>query len=159
MLVNVVRGKSGWTQVKWVKCCFAVPVSMRVCVCVSRRQGQVDDQAWMGEEAGGGRQPLLILYLSTLSTESSAVPPSSPKAKYYYLCPLSIITPPLSIITLTLQTSSDHHYRSAAQANHHSPFSWTQEWSCGFHDKHDPFTKHLWTICPTVSTFTLAFTK
>lgn len=131
--------------------------SVSLHVCVSSRQGQVDGQAWREEDGGGGWRgnaaSLLILYLSSLSTGSSAVAPSSPKPKYYYLCPLSIITPPLSIISLTPQPSSDHHYLSAAQTNHHSSYHELRP-EPGFHDKHDPSTKHLWTICLTVSIFT-----
>lgn len=76
-----------------------------VCACVC----PAGSGRWMVEPGGGSRRrsrggggaaSLLILYLSRLSTESSAVPPSSLKPKYYYLCPLSIITPPLSIMAL-----------------------------------------------------------
>lgn len=73
----------------------------------------------LGERGGAGRggkaASFLIFYLSCLSTESSAVPPSSLKPKYYSLCPGSHYSSPEQHHTLLY--SSDHHYRSAAPMN------------------------------------------
>lgn len=77
LLGNELRATTGWTQVlESVKCYSAVPASL--CASVSSRQGQVDGQDWWEEEGGeweglGEAASFLILYPSSLSTESSAV--------------------------------------------------------------------------------------
>lgn len=90
---------------------------MHLCMCIQPAGAggwsSLVGRGGQGEDIGGGcsltPNPLSV----RLSTESSAVPPSTQKTKYYYLCPLSIITSPLSIITFTLKPRSDHHYMSA----------------------------------------------
>lgn len=101
MFGKVVRGITGYIHVKGIPFFLAsqhVCIYVGVCMCPAIRG------RWMvvpgGRMRGGwgrkrfeeGRVPfLLILYLSCLSTESSAVPRASLKPKYYYLRALLLL--------------------------------------------------------------------
>lgn len=98
-------GQTGWTQMSDANKCCTGSDNQLVSMCMFSRQGQVDGWSLVKAREGDGMASVLILYLSSLSTESSAVP-SSHKLKYYYLCPLSIITPPLSVTRHTLKLTS-----------------------------------------------------